>query len=512
MRRKLSAVSLASSVALVTGCYLTSDFGRFDTSPEERMEEAGPPIILSGKVTLSATPAKVVVRPGAPARITVKALREGNVPASAVTVRLEKLPAGLSSRDEVIAPNEGEKILTVELAPGDAGAALLSAVITSNVTGTVTDPDVTGVASTSAAIEVWGKPGDVDPTRGPGNLVFAGTTLLKDQSVGLAPIRVADFVGTTFAIAVREQLHTLDTKGVVGVADLGIADSGAFGQTSTAVADGDVLNVVANVLADVTPPFRFDTKMKRGPLGALTALPVIDGGGRCAVDREGRRIACRAPADPSATTFKAPLRTLEGSTPGAILHDIDGADVATIVHTSKGWVVVGTLLASPTNPTPLLLMEVVDDLGLPTSGFVAEAQTVPSYIYDAITDDDGIVVAGSDQQGAFIVKYGWTGAVLPSFGGGARVRFPGDGVLRVIPSASGLLVLSSTRPANPPKPLIGRVSRVNPKTGAMDTTFGENGTVTLAGLTGPVAAKEVGSRILVGYLSENGARVAHLFP
>jgi hypothetical protein len=393
--------------------------------------------------------------------------------------------------------------MTIALGAADAAAPLLGKVATLNVIGTSLDPTVP-VSSTSVAVEVLGAPGQVDPARG-GALSFDPQQTEDDTLIGL-PIHTADFVGTTLAVAATTRLLTLADDGQTSVSELLPGDAGLAAGGATAVAAGTVLNVVATELTG-SSPLTFEDTLRRGPLGALVVGPRIDGGFKCAIDRDGRRVACRTPSSSGgAVSYASPLRTLEGSTPGTPIHDINDVDVSTILHTTAGWALVGTRLPYLNQPVGWFV-ELVDDAGNPVPGFAFATMLAPNTgLADATADAAGLLIAGADAQGAVVVRCDWTGSIVSAFASAGTLRVPGAVTLRLGSSAGGLLAAALQAGGGT------RLTRFDAKTGAIDKSFGNGGTVALAGTVAPIAVAEANGRIYVASLTATGAQVAVLFP
>lgn len=509
MRRSLLA-KFSLIVAGATGCLLTADFDRFDTSPPTETTDAGPPDVVSATIALGVDGATTPVRPASPGRIAITVTRSGNAAAAPVRVRLDGLPAGLVAKELTVPAAEGRGAISIEAQSAAAIAPLLGKTVTVNVVG-ATD-DGTSVSSTTAAVEVWGAPGQIDPTRGSGALAFDINKVIGDRTVANVPIRVADFVGSTLVVGIGREILTLDANGSTQKIDVGVvpaAEASAYDFATTVTADDTVLNAVATKVHEplVGPDLEWDVRLRRGPLSALVAKPVIPGGSRCTPDREGLRMACRS--ENSDRSFTTRLRRVDGATPGEIVRVMDGLDVTTIHHDAHGWLLLGLRYPVIATPFPGTLLALVDDSGAPVPAF-AFTEATGAY-FDGVIDASGIYAVGTDSNGAtagkaIVVKHSWSGAVDPAFASGAPLELPGYVVMRIAASKQGFLAGSVTSP-----PYVGSVARFS-ATGALDPTFGEKGVVTLPGYTGPVAIREVGSRILVGILTETGARVVHLFP
>lgn len=519
MRPRAIAMSASCAIVLLgaAGCLLTADFERFDTSPAQEVAETGAPTVLSGTVTLTLKDASptILVRPAKPGTIAVHVERAGNAPHGPVTVRAE-LATGLTASEVVFGPEETDKPLTITLADArDGGASLYGRVVPGNVVGTVTDPVIKLVGPPPFSVEVWGAPGEVDPTRVVGTLKFVPDHVQRPIVGGLC-IRCGDFVGAKLGVVDYHRLLLLDGAGAVETVDLDALPDldPRYLAPGSLSPDGDIANVVTTTgqsTGDPVPPLTTTVRRGKSPSALATGTPFLGSG--CIVDREGLRIACQ-----DRMTGNTPLQNLVGGTPGATVHPVSGYTMTTLLHTKRGWLLAGAKFPTPPERLPGgNILELVDDDGAAVPTFAYEPETLAGTgVIDVVADDAGVFVAGGYgiqpsamvSNSARIARLDWTGKFVPSFGTDGKVLLPAIVAVRLLSTANGLLVLSVKGPMFDSG---ATVTRIDPKTGTIDPTFGKGGAVTLPGLM-PIASKEIGNRLAVAVLTTTGASVTYLFP
>jgi hypothetical protein len=486
------------AAVLLTGCPLVTKFDRYDTT---LTTDGG-----TSNVAIALSVSLVHVRTNEPATVTVTLTRaNANVGAS---LSVTDLPAGVVADPARVEAGATSADLSLHFAPNvdpQVAASLLGKSVTSNVVATL-DSETDANATAAFTLEIWGPPGSVDPLR-TATVAFPRNDAYNGLIGSTIATRAGTFIGQDLAIATTGALFRV-TPGKDPVT-LPVNLPGAITVTGVTIAgyDGGV-NVAAS---GFTTSISTITSLTHGPLDGLSTGAAQALGTLCLVDAGATRAICQGSATGNTATAVLYAITAGTTTSGKALAVYPNVRITSIVSTPRGWLLGGAHIGA--SGPDAFYMSLVNASGGPVAGFSFTSNTSSnSVILDVALSGDAFIVTGAADEGngptAVVRRYLASGAIDTAFAKAGTFTPPTVMQLGLLLTASDAGMLLATRTSTGETALL----RLDPTTGALDTTFGMNGTTHFSGTLDPIAMALLPDRIAVATLTTQGAERFELFP